>query len=183
MLSGAQEEHREIDRVLKRSFQKLARVREIAPNDWRGWRSPSDLHLDTGKYLLRSPARTSITFPGQQADLGEIVEIPVRKELSADALTKLSGFSLKKLAERTRANLLAMGSKTIGELSHIQPITGGIEEVLGLMRLARATQGIPLNATEIIYVTDARRGLLRVEIPSVVLRAEDFPEDPGEIHA
>lgn len=183
MLSGAQEEHREIDRVLKRSFQKLGRIRELAPAGWRGWRSASDLSLGTGKYLLKSPTRISITYLSEQTDFGEIIERPVSRSLSADALSKLSGFNLKKLAERTRQTLLTMGSKTIGELAHLQPITGGIEEVLGLMRLARATHGIPLQDTEIIFVTDARRGLLRVEIPSVVLRPDDFPEDLADIDA
>ena len=183
MLSGAQEEHREIDRVLKNCFQKLGQLREEAPIGWKGWRGPTQLTLETGKLLLRSPAELNVTFPDQAGNHEAIEERPASRNLSTEALGRLSGFSLRTLAERTRHTLRTQGSKTIGELAHIQPIKGGIEEVLGLIRLARATGGISLADFEEIYVSDADRGLLKVRVPSVVLRADEFPEDLSELNA
>lgn len=183
MLSGAHEEHREIDRILKRCFKKLGQLRQSAPPAWRGWRGPTELTLTTGKLLLHSPAEVAITFPEKAGNVEDIEEKQPRRSLSDDALSRLGGFSLRGLAERTRHTLRTQGSKTIGELSHVQPIRGGIEEVLGLIRLAQATGGVSLAATEEIYVTDAERGLLKVRVPSVVLRPDEFPDDLTELNA
>lgn len=183
MLSGNQEEHRAIDRLLKTALQAAGNLRELAPGDWKGWNQITDLTLETGKYSLRSPAILSLTPPPTSIDAGEIVEVQAHRGLSRDALGKLTGFSMLRLAEKTRERLRRSGSRTIGELAILDPITGGIEEVLALIRIAKATRGVELMANETIYVTDERRRLLRVTVPSIVMRAEEFPEDLTELNA
>lgn len=121
------------------------------------------------------------TIPAGANDTGEIVVVPVSRVLSRDALGKLSGFSIAELASRTRATLRSCGPRTVGELAHLQPIRGGIEEVLALLRLARATGSIPLNANEEIYVTDEARDLLKVSLPSLLMTSDGFPDDLNEI--
>lgn len=183
MLSGNQEEHRAIDRLLKSTSQLAGKLREVAPADWAGWKAPAGIVLDTGKFGVRSPAVMAASLPDSYSDGGEIVETPAGRSLNRDTLGKLCGFSIGRLAERTRETLRQMGNHTIGELSHLQPIRGGIEEVIALLRLAKATGGIPLADTEEIYVTDAQRGLIKVRIPSVLMRPEGFPDDISDLNA
>lgn len=184
ILSGAREENRAVDRLLKQAAQLAIRIKEIRAADWRGWNVPIPVSLTTGKVHLSTPTAISVTMPEDRIEEGEIVEHAASKRLKADVLGQFSGLRLFDVAFKTRHLLRTMGSRTIQEIAAIEPITGGVEELLALIRIAKATAAISFgdDAFHQFEITDAQKRRLRVKIPALLLVPENFPEDLSELN-
>ena len=175
LLSGALDEQRSVDRLLKK-IDRLAIAMVSQPDiDWHGTLLPID--LDTGKAHLRSPTALKMTFPPGDSEQGPAEDAPSGSALDADALTQMSGLRIAQVANQVRDVLRRSGPQSIGSLSALRPIRGGVEEVIALVRVAHATDATPIEGKfEVIFFTDERGKLMRAEVPSLILNADSFPD-------
>lgn len=185
LTSGAQEEHRAVDRLIRQSMQLAVRLKEKYPLGSPEWNMELPLTLRAGKVRLGMPSMIKVSQPADSLGMEEIVEHENSTELSEASLRAMDGISVTAVATEVREVLRVSGSRTLAELSFLRPINRGVAEVLALIRIA-----ITVNAqrfgeqhTEEFAVKDADGTELHVTVPTFLLAFETFPEDMSKFSA
>lgn len=177
--SGVQKEQRAVDRLLKQA-ERLAAA--LATRQDIDWHSDLSITLSTGKVRLSTPMALLVTMPAESGDEGPVEDHVAKRSLDGDALALFSGLRLVDVAARARDVLRRTGARTLGDLTVLEPVKGGIEEVLALVRIAQAVGATRFEGqSETIYFTDERNRLMKARVPTLLMSAEDFPDDLSEM--
>lgn len=176
--SGAAVEHREMDRLLRRAAQYALKLQD---NKEISWHDDMSIMMRTGKVRFSSPASLAVKMPDEVRMVANLDESETPVRVSDGAIEKLSRFRFTRVVERTWEALCRMGPRTLGELAIENPIRGGVEEVLALVRIAQSTRAQCLGGDEWIYFTDNDKKLLRAKVPTMLLLPDNFPEDLREV--
>ncbi len=185
MTSGAQEEHRAVDRLIKQAMQLAVRLKGKFPQGSPEWNMELPLILRTGKVRVGMPSLIKVSKPAESLEMTEIVEHVNGTELSDASLKAMDGVSIHAVASEVRDVLRTSGSRTLAELSFLRPVKRGVAEVMALIRIAITTQAQRFGEsdTEQFSVVDLDGTELLVTVPTFVLSYEKFPEDMSTFSA
>lgn len=185
MTSGAQEEHRAVDRLIKQAMQLAVRLKGKFPQGSPEWNIELPLVLRTGKVRVGLPSLIKVSKPAESLEMTEIVEHINGTELSDASLKAMDGVSVNAIASEVRDVLRTSGSRTLAELSFLRPVKRGVAEVMALVRIAITTQAQRFGEsdTEQFSVVDLDGTELLVTVPTFVLSYEKFPEDMSTFSA
>lgn len=177
--SGVQREQRAVDRLLKQAERLASAMQSKRDIEWHG---DLPIMLNTGKLRLSTPMALLVTMPEESSSQGPVEECETKRTLDLDTLAQFNGMRIVDVAARVRDVLRRSGARTLGDLTVLEPIRGGVEEVVALIRIAHSVGATHFEgASEKIFFTDENNKLMRATVPTLLLSAEDFPEDLYEM--
>ena len=105
----------------------------------------------------------------------EIESHTTSSELSGTALEAMNTLQARRVAERMRELLRETGrSMTLGEIVEAQPLTSGVEELITLVRVARASSALESESREhVTFIEDGKPKT--ANLPLFTLQASGFP--------
>jgi hypothetical protein len=150
---------------------------DIRPN------TPTSLTIDSGaarafsfdSIILEDPA-SSLQF---EAD---IQEHEPEAGIPESMYGYLQGVDVRDITRRWGQALKSTGQATIAQVCEVEPITQGVAELVGIIRMAKATNAIDMVGEETIYFSDGTGYLARARVPRVLFVPDNFPEDPSELN-
>lgn len=105
----------------------------------------------------------------------EIETHATSSELSGAALAAMNTLQARRVAERVRELLRTTGrSMTLGEIAEAQPLTSGVEELIALVRIARASSALESQSRERVTFTEDGK-TKSADLPLFSLHASGFP--------
>ncbi|WP_420554251.1 DUF3375 family protein [Neptuniibacter marinus] len=105
----------------------------------------------------------------------EVESHDTSSELSDVALEAMNTLQARRVAERVRELLRQTGrSMTLGEITEAQPLTSGVEELIALIRVAKASSALESEARERVTFTEDGK-TKTADIPFLSLHASGFP--------
>ena len=66
---------------------------------------------------------------------------------------------------------------SLAQIAELRPIQGGLEELVALVRIAKAIEAVSLEGVEHLVVADRQGQTIRAKIPLLLLSADQFPEN------
>ena len=175
--SGAAEESRAVDRLVASLERRGVALRdEGVPLTAR-----TSLALPTGTVRVASPVSMKLRRPEHALDTRDMEERPAGETIDGDVLRALDTVQVRELAERAHAVLARHGPLTVAGVVEHAPIEAGLEELVGLLRVARAVGGASLDRRESVRVGDRDGTVVSATLPAVLLSAGLFPDPLDEL--
>lgn len=180
ILSGAKAENRIVDGFIKEAKALASKMQTSEAVDWNAY---TGVTLLTGRARFSSPSTLVMTWPDEVEEEGEIVDERPGQMLDPHDLEQFRHLRVEDVAHRVRDVLNRTGPRTLGDLTVIDPIRGGVEEVIALLRIAEALNAVQFDGqTEEIFFTDESRRLMKATVPTYLMTAEKFPVDLSELN-
>jgi len=175
--SGAQQERRTVERLLRQLEKQAVNFKENDSN----FRGDVAIELPTGSLRVRSPSSIHLRLPEERLDTSKVTENSNSHIASAGMLDHLNTVKVLEVAQEVRALLTQCGPMTVGKIVQYRPITGGLEELVAHVRIAKAVDAVTLEEAESLLVPDRMGNRIRATIPALLMAAEQFPMDLEEL--
>ena len=171
--AGAQSERRAVEQVL-RQLEKLAvtfKDQDIGP------RTLLKVHVVSGPFSVSSPSSIRLMQPQASLDTSKVVAQSNQTTVSDTILECLEAVKIQEVAEAMRDLLKSQGPMSLAQIAELRPIQGGLEELVALVRIAKAIEAVSLEGVEHLVVADRQGQTIRAKIPVLLLSADQFPEN------
>lgn len=175
--SGAFFENRAVDRLLGR----LERLAVSFKEEGIDLKTPTDLYLPVGIARIASPDSLRLRQPDDHLDITDLQEHVNATTPSAAMLDCLEAVPVLEIARKMQAVLRQRGPMTIAGIVQQQPVTAGLEELVALLRVAKAVGAAALEDKESLEVSDKQGSCLHATIPRYLVSAELFPDNMDEL--
>ncbi|HBN8568343.1 DUF3375 domain-containing protein [Pseudomonas aeruginosa] len=175
--SGVQQERRAVERLL-RQLERLAvnfKDQEVS------LREPVVVDLPTGSLRVRSPSSIHLRLPEERLDTRQVAANTNSHVASLGMLDHLNTVKVLEVAQDVKQLLTEHGPMTVASIVSHRPITGGLEELVAHVRIAKAVSAVVLEHPESLVVVDRTGNWIRANIPSLLMSAEQFPTDLEEL--
>jgi hypothetical protein len=175
--SGAQQERRAVERLL-RQLERLAvnfKEQELS------LREPVSVDLPTGSLRVRSPSSIHLRLPEERLDTRQVAANTNSHVASLGMLDHLNTVKVLEVAQDMKRLLTEHGPMTVASIVRHRPISGGLEELVAHVRVAKAISAVMLESSESLVVVDRTGNWIRANIPSLLMSAEQFPTDLEEL--
>ncbi|MDF5994637.1 DUF3375 family protein [Pseudomonas aeruginosa] len=175
--SGVQQERRAVERLL-RQLERLAvnfRDQELS------LREPVVVDVPTGSLRVRSPSSIHLRLPEERLDTRQVAANTNSHVASLGMLDHLNTVKVLEVAQDVKQLLTEHGPMTVASIVSHRPITGGLEELVAHVRIAKAVSAVVLEHPESLVVVDRTGSWIRANIPSLLMSAEQFPTDLEEL--
>ncbi|HEH6436973.1 TPA: DUF3375 domain-containing protein [Pseudomonas aeruginosa] len=175
--SGVQQERRAVERLL-RQLERLAvnfKDQEVS------LREPVVVNLPTGSLRVRSPSSIHLRLPEERLDTRQVAANTNSHVASLGMLDHLNTVKVLEVAQDVKQLLTEHGPMTVASIVSHRPITGGLEELVAHVRIAKAISAVVLEHPESLVVVDRTGNWIRANIPSLLMSAEQFPTDLEEL--
>jgi hypothetical protein len=96
-------------------------------------------------------------------------------------LDHLNTVKALEVAQDVKKLLSEHGPMTVAGIVNHRPITGGLEELVAHVRIAKAVSAVILEHPECLVVVDRAGNGIRANIPALLMSAEQFPMDLKEL--
>lgn len=175
-----QADRKAIDDLLeegKRLALDLAKREDISLN------TRMEAQFDVGAAGLFSADALRLASPGQATFDTEVIVNDVNDDISEEQAAKLDRFQVIALAQRMARYINSTSGKqaTIGDFAKAVPIDGGIQELLGAFRIAKAVGGYTLTSFEKVEFTSTEGERCVARVPEVIVPLRNFPDDLREL--
>lgn len=175
--SGAQQERRAVERLLRQLEKQAVNFKEQDLN----FRASLAVELPTGSLRVRSPSSIHLRLPEERLDTSHVTASTNSHVASGGMLDHLNTVKVLEVAQEVRAVLNQCGPMTVAKIVQHRPITGGLEELVAHVRIAKAVDAVVLEDVESLLVPDRMGNLIRATIPALLMAAEQFPTDLEEL--
>ncbi|WP_256829761.1 DUF3375 domain-containing protein [Pseudomonas sp. Pse1] len=175
--SGAQQERRAVERLLR----QLERLAVNFKEQDRGLREPVVVNLPTGSLRVRSPSSIHLRLPEERLDTRQVTANTNSHVASLGMLDHLNTVKALEVAQDVKKLLSEHGPMTVAGIVNHRPITGGLEELVAHVRIAKAVSAVMLEHPECLVVVDRAGNGIRANIPALLMSAEQFPTDLKEL--
>jgi hypothetical protein len=145
------------------------------------FRASVAVELPTGSLRVRSPSSIHLRLPEERLDTSKVTANTNSQVASVGMLNHLNTVKVLEVAQEVRALLNQCGSMTVAKIVQLRPITGGLEELVAHVRIAKAVDAVILEDAESLLVPDRMGNLIRATIPALLMAAEQFPMDLEEL--
>ncbi|MCY1296940.1 hypothetical protein D9M70_463560 [compost metagenome] len=175
--SGAQQERRAVERLLRQLEKQAVNFKEHDLS----FRASVAVELPTGSLRVRSPSSIHLRLPEERLDTSKVTANTNSHVASVGMLDHLNTVKVLEVAQEVRALLNQCGPMTVAKIVQLRPITGGLEELVAHVRIAKAVDAVILEDAESLLVPDRMGNLIRATIPALLMAAEQFPMDLEEL--
>ncbi|NWB90261.1 DUF3375 domain-containing protein [Pseudomonas agarici] len=175
--SGAQQERRAVERLLRQLEKQAVNFKEHDLS----FRASVAVELPTGSLRVRSPSSIHLRLPEERLDTSKVIANTNSHVASVGMLDHLNTVKVLEVAQEVRALLSQCGPMTVAKIVQLRPITGGLEELVAHVRIAKAVDAVILEDAESLLVPDHMGNLIRATIPALLMAAEQFPMDLEEL--
>lgn len=171
--SGAYKDRRLIDRLVDE-----AKRAALPLKDFEGlslWIRLS-MAIDTGRVSVYSPDALALQQRNEALFDDEIVEHDPEQGVTEELFGHLYSVDLFDVAKRWRdAAQAQQGPATIAQIAMHEPIKQGLEEIVGVLRVAKALDATTLDGVEQVYFSDREGRLARAQVPRILIDPTSFP--------
>nr|MBV6629535.1 DUF3375 family protein [Oceanococcus sp. HetDA_MAG_MS8] len=172
----------EIDRMLaevKRLALEIAKGVDVSPHH-----KMRSVAINTGSLALYSPDALRLAAPKHVNFDVEVVTHEVDDDLSDEQIERMSTFQVLALAKRMAEFIASQSGQTatVGDYAKASLITGGLEELIGTFRVAKAVGGLDLQMTEEIEFWTKAGERCRATVPAILMGTDRFPDDLRELN-
>ncbi len=115
--------------------------------------------------------------PQASLDTSKVVPQSNQTTVSDTILECLEAVKIQEVAEAMRDLLKSQGPMSLAQIAELRPIQGGLEELVALVRIAKAIEAVSLEGVEHLVVADRQGQTIRAKIPVLLLSADQFPEN------
>jgi len=171
--SGTFFENRAVDRLLG----QLERLAVTFKGTGVDLKTSTQLHLPVGIARISSPDSLRLRPPDEHMDTTGVQAHVNATTPSSAMLDHLESVPVIEVAYRMRQALRQVGPMTIAGFAQQQPVTAGLEELVALLRVAKAVGATTLNDRERVEVRDRQGIRIKASIPRYLLSAELFPDN------
>lgn len=175
--SGAQQERRAVEQLLRQLEKQAVNFKDHELS----FRAPVAVDLPTGSFRVRSPSSIHLRLPEERLDTSQVTANTNSHIASAGMLDHLNTVKVLEVAADVRALLNQFGPMTVAKVIQYRPITGGLEELVAHVRIAKAIDAVVLESPENLLVPDRAGNWIRASIPALLMAAEQFPTDLEEL--
>ncbi|WP_323115020.1 DUF3375 domain-containing protein [Pseudomonas guariconensis] len=175
--SGVQQERRAVERLLRQLERLAVNFKEQELN----LREPVAVDLPTGSLRVRSPSSIHLRLPEERLDTRQVAANTNSHVASLGMLDHLNTVKVLEVAQDVKQLLTEHGPMTVASIVSHRPITGGLEELVAHVRIAKAVSAVVLEHPESLVVVDRTGNGIRANIPSLLMSAEQFPTDLEEL--
>ncbi|WP_119395080.1 DUF3375 domain-containing protein [Salinibius halmophilus] len=176
--AGSANENRAVKRLINQIEQQAIRLRQQETP----LRTSTSLMVRHGHANIQSPESMRLRTPDEKIETGAVIEQVAKREVSQGMLGHLSAVRVQDVANVQRAWLIKHQRGSIGEVIQNRPVQAGIEELVAHIRVAKAVNAVRLEQTETVQISDKTGATLEVQIPTFLLRAEDFPDQLSDLN-
>lgn len=175
--SGAQQERRAVEQLLRQLEKQAVNFKDHELS----FRAPVAVDLRTGSLRVRSPSSIHLRLPEERLDTSQVTANTNSHIASSGMLDHLNTVKVLEVAADVRALLSQFGPMTVAKVIQYRPITGGLEELVAHVRIAKAIDAVVLESPENLLVPDRAGNWIRATIPALLMAAEQFPTDLEEL--
>lgn len=175
--SGVQQERRAVERLLR----QLERLAVNFKDQELSLREPVVVDVPTGSLRVRSPSSIHLRLPEERLDTRQVAANTNSHVASLGMLDHLNTVKVLEVAQDVKQLLTEHGPMTVASIVSHRPITGGLEELVAHVRIAKAVSAVVLEHPESLVVVDRTGNWIRANIPSLLMSAEQFPTDLEEL--
>lgn len=176
--SGAHREDKAIAHLLSELFRLGAQLKGLPDFDPR---SPTTVVVGTGRAKITAADALDLHYHDDTEASQPIENHGALQSAPAHLFENLRAIRVRDVAARMLTQLREEGGLTIAGIAHEEPIDDGLEGLVAMMRVAESVGGVHIGGNETVEFTERDGSRGRARIPRIVLRAEDFPEDLGEL--
>lgn len=175
--SGAQLERKAVERLLR----QLERIAVNFREQDLSLRESVVLNLPTGSLRVRSPSSVHLRLPEERLDTSQVKPHTNSQFANMEMLDLLNTVKALEVAHDIRQLLDEHGPLTLAGIVKHRPITGGLEELVAHVRIAKAVSAVALEHSESVTVADRSGKDIRAHIPALLLYIEQFPQNLEEL--
>lgn len=160
--SGVQQERRAVERLLR----QLERLAVNFKDQELSLREPVVVDVPTGSLRVRSPSSIHLRLPEERLDTRQVAANTNSHVASLGMLDHLNTVKVLEVAQDVKQLLTEHGPMTVASIVSHRPITGGLEELVAHVRIAKAVSAVVLEHPESLVVVDRTGNWIRANIPS-----------------
>lgn len=167
----------EENKKVKQLISKLEQVAVALKDKDVDLRTETSVTLPVGSIKATSPKAIKLKVQEETINTDNIEVASNMREPSTALLANLESIDLHAMARQLKAVLDRHGPMTVKTIADHLPITKGLEELVGHIRIASALKAVQLPDKEAITIADKDGGTITVMVPTRMLSAELFPDD------